>query len=202
MTKIKFCGLKSRADIEIANELKIDYVGFIFAKNSSRYISPDLAARMKKDLCHEIKAVGVFVNESIDKVVPLLAHGIIDIVQLHGDEDESYIKSLRQRTSNEIFKAFSIKCPKDIENANNSTADMVLLDAGCGGTGTTFDWSLLKQAKRDYILAGGLNNENIEDVILRINPYGVDVSSGIETNGVKDYDKMRSFVEKIRRAGL
>ncbi len=202
MTKIKFCGLKRKADVDMANELLVDYAGFVFAKNSTRHITLEKGFKLSKMLDPRIKAVGVFVNEDVDYVKMLLEGGVIDFAQLHGTEDESYIKTLRQKTSKGIIQAFGIKTPEDINRANKSSADMVLLDTGRGGTGRTFDWSLLKKMKREYILAGGLNPENAEDAVLRLNPYGVDVSSGIETNGVKDHEKMRLFVEKVRRAGL
>ncbi len=147
-----------------------------------------------------IKAAGVFVNEPVESVADLLKQGIIDIAQLHGKEDEDYISALRTMTDRPVFKAFRIDCEEDVEKANASSADYVLLDSGNGGTGTVFDWDLLQGIKRPYYLAGGLNTENITEAVTSLKPYGVDVSSGIETDGLKDQAKMTDFVNKVRNA--
>lgn len=199
MIKIKLCGLTRPCDIEWANEIKPDYIGFVFAKKSKRSASPELAAQLKSMLNPAIKAVGVFVNENIDTVAELLAAGTIDIAQLHGSEDEEYIAKLREKTDKTIFKAFRIESAADVEKANASSADFVLLDSGNGGTGTVFDWQLLQGIKRPYFLAGGLNTENISCAVSALKPYGVDVSSGIETGGLKDRAKMADFTAKVRK---
>ncbi len=208
MTKIKLCGLMRECDIEKANELQPEYIGFVFAKNSKRYVSPEIARQRKKELYPQIKAVGVFVNEDIDHVVRLLKEGIIDVAQLHGNEDEAYIARLRERMDCEgqtsghrwqIIKAFRIEEEADIAAANQSSADYVLLDSGKGGTGQCFDWQLITGMKRDYFLAGGLNPLIVEDAIKLLHPYAVDVSSGIETAGCKDLDKMSAFVAAVRK---
>ena len=199
MTMIKLCGLSRPADIEAANELKPDYIGFVFAQKSRRYVSPETAAALRNMLSPGIQAVGVFVDEEPEAVAALLNGGIIDAAQLHGSEDEAYIQTLRQLTGRPIFQAFRIRTPADIEKANRSSADLVLLDAGAG-TGTTFDWSLLSGAARPYFLAGGLDSENVTAAVRTLHPYGVDVSSGIETGGVKDREKMAAFVAAVRRA--
>lgn len=198
MTRIKLCGLSRACDIEAANELKPEYIGFVFAKKSKRYITPEKAAELKRLLDPEIKAVGVFVNEDPETVADLLDSGIIDIAQLHDSEDENYIKQLRQLTDKPIIKAFRIKTAGDIKNAEQSTADYVLLDSGAG-TGTVFDWKLIQNIKRPYFLAGGLSLDNVENAVKQLKPYAVDVSSGIETNGYKDKTKMAAFVAAVRK---
>lgn len=199
MTKIKLCGLSRDCDIEWANELRPDYVGFVFAKKSKRYVSPELAAELRAQLDSDIKTVGVFVNEPLENVVALLKSGTINVAQLHGKEDEDYIAALRKECDSMIFKAFRIDTQEDIDAAEKSSADFVLLDSGNGGTGTVFDWSLLKSVKRPYFLAGGLNTANISEAVKEYCPYGVDVSSGIETDGLKDKNKMAAFVAAVRK---
>lgn len=198
MTKIKFCGLSRTCDIEEANSLQPEYIGFVFAPKSRRYISPDKAFKLKRLLVPEIKAVGVFVNEAPEQIVELLNKGIIDIAQLHGDEGEEYIGQLRQLTNKPIIKAFRIKTAADIERAEQSTADYVLLDSGAG-TGTAFDWKFIRDMRRPYFLAGGLSPYNAGKAIQQLMPYAVDVSSGIETGGYKDKEKMAAFIAAVRK---
>lgn len=197
--KIKLCGLTRPSDIETANLLHPDYVGFVFAKKSRRYVSPERVKTLKELLLPDILAVGVFVDEEPETVAMWLSSGIIEMVQLHGGEDEAYIKRLRELTERPIIKAFSVKETHDIEKANDSTADFVLLDAGDGGTGTAFDRELLAGMSRPYFLAGGLDPSTVEEAVRRWRPYAVDVSSGIETDGVKDAEKMQAFVKIVRR---
>lgn len=199
MTKIKLCGLSRPCDIQAVNQLKPDYIGFVFAAKSKRYVSPEKAAQLKAMLEPDIQAVGVFVNESPEQVSALLNQGIIDIAQLHGKETESYIASLRALTDKPIIQAFRIASDADVERANASSADMVLLDSGNGGTGTVFDWNLLQNIRRPYFLAGGLNPENAEEAVRTLKPRGVDVSSGIETGGLKDNEKMAAFMAAVKR---
>ena len=198
MTKIKLCGLSRPCDIEAANELEPDYIGFIFASKSRRYVSPEKAAVLKKLLRHGIKAVGVFVNEEPEVIAKLLSDGVIDVAQLHGNENEDYIERLRALTDKPIIKAFRIDSEQDAADAQNSSADFVLLDSGNGGTGTAFDWSLIKNIKRPFFLAGGLDCGNVGSAVEVIKPYAVDVSSGIETEGIKDRAKMAKFVSAAR----
>lgn len=198
MTKIKLCGLFRPCDIETANELKPEYIGFVFASKSKRYLTPKKAASLKRLLDPSIKAVGVFVNENPENIACLLSSGIIDMSQLHGNEDETYIKQLRQLTDKPIIKAFRIESSGDIEAANRCTADFVLLDSGAG-TGVVFDWKLIQNMKRPYFLAGGLSPANVEKVIDTLHPFAVDVSSGIETDGVKDKTKMAAFAAAVRK---
>lgn len=197
MTKIKFCGLTGDCDIDAANELRPEYVGFVFAPKSKRYVAPERAAELKRQLAAGIKAVGVFVNDDLYHVAELLNRGIIDIAQLHGSEDEEYIGHLRQLTGKSIIRAYRIKTAEDIAEAEKCTADHVLLDSGAG-TGEVFDWKLIKNMKRPYFLAGGLSPDNVENAVEQLSPYAVDVSSGIETDGVKDKAKMAAFAAAVR----
>lgn len=198
MTKIKLCGLSRPCEIEAANKLQPDYIGFVFAPKSTRYVSPDKAFELKKLLHPSIKAVGVFVREKPETVASLLESGVIDVAQLHGGEDEDYIRKLRSLTDKPLIRAFRVDTKDDIEAANISGADYVLLDSGQGGTGTVFDWALLAEMKRPYFLAGGLDAGNVRDAAASLHPYAVDVSSGIETAGQKDINKMTDFVHAVR----
>lgn len=198
MTKIKLCGLSQPQDIQAANELSPDYIGFVFAPKSRRYVPPKRAAELRGLLDPGISAVGVFVRESPETVAALLDCGIIDVAQLHGGEDEDYIAALRELTDRPLIKAFRIDSEQDILAAQNSTADYVLLDSGNGGTGTCFDWSLLQKIKRPYFLAGGLDAGNVAGAVESLHPFAVDVSSGIETGGIKDENKMIEFVRAVR----
>lgn len=197
--KIKLCGLTRPCDIEAVNELQPDYIGFVFAKKSRRYVSPEKAEELKAMLAPGIQAVGVFVNEEPEQIVSLLEAGTIDVAQLHGQESETEIRRLRELTNHPMIQAFRIDTEQDVERANASTADYVLLDSGAGGTGTVFDWDLLRAIRRPYFLAGGLDTENLGTVKAKLNPYGVDVSSGIETGGYKDKEKMTAFVAAARK---
>lgn len=199
-TKIKLCGLSRECDIEAANELLPEYIGFVFAKKSIRYVSPEQADALRKQLAPQILAVGVFVNETPENIAALLAAEVIDIAQLHGSEDEAYIERLRALTDKPIIKAFSVKEEQDIRRAAESSADLVLLDAGSGGTGTAFDWNLLAEVERPYFLAGGLDAATVGEAVGKWRPYAVDVSSGIETDGHKDVEKMRAFVQRVRHS--
>lgn len=198
MIKIKFCGLKRRADIEAANALKPDYIGFVFAKDSRRYISPENAAVLKSQLSSEISAVGVFVNERPEYIASLLDDGLIDLAQLHGDEDEAYIDRLKGLTGKPVIKAFRISSASEAVKASASSADMILLDSGTG-SGRTFNWQLIKEIRRPYFLAGGLDPVNAGDAVRLLNPWAVDVSSGIETDGLKDIKKMAAFAAAVRK---
>ena len=197
--KIKLCGLTRPCDIEAVNELQPDYVGFVFAKKSRRYVSPEKAEELKAILAPGIQAVVVYVNEELEQIVSLLEAGTIDVAQLHGQEGEREIRRLREFTDHLLIQAFRIDTEQDVERANASTADYVLLDSGAGGTGTVFDWDLLQAIRRPYFLAGGLDTENLGTVKAKLNPYGIDVSSGIETDGYKDKEKMTAFVAAARK---
>lgn len=198
MTKIKLCGLSRPCDIEAADALKPEYIGFVFAPKSKRYVTAEKAAALKRLLAPGIKAVGVFVNEKPETVAKLLNENVIDIAQLHGSEGGDYIKQLRFLTDKPMIKAFRIETAGDIENVEQNTADYVLFDSGAG-TGTAFDWNLIRNIKRPYFLAGGLETGNVSEAIRALSPFAVDVSSGIETNGLKDKTKMAAFVAAVRK---
>lgn len=198
MTKIKLCGLSRREDIEAANALMPDFIGFVFARNSRRYVTPVQAAALKKALAPGIQTVGVFVDESADTVAALLNGGVIDLAQLHGGEDEAYLTALREQTAKLIIQAFRVAAREDVRKACRSSADYILLDSGAG-TGCSFDWGLLESIERPYFLAGGLDGANVAAAIRTLRPFAVDVSSGIETEGKKDKNKMAAFVETVRR---
>lgn len=199
MTGIKFCGLKREEDILAANSILPEYVGFVFYKKSKRYVTADEAEGLAKKLNSCIIKVGVFVDEPISYIVDLVKRGIIDAVQLHGAETEEYIIELKSKLPDTtIIKAIIITDEKDIENANRSAADFCLADGGAG-TGKAFDHSLLRGLNKRFFLAGGLTPENVNEVIKKVAPFAVDVSSGIETDGVKDIDKMKRFALNARK---
>ena len=199
MTRIKLCGLSRPCDIEAANKLKPEYVGFVFASGSRRYVSPKRAAMLKKLLAPGIMAVGVFVREDPQVIAGLLEEGMIDMAQLHGGESEEDIRKLRKLTDKSIIQAVRIDGESDIVRAKRSSGDFILLDSGSGGSGMAFDWRLAKKLERPYFLAGGLGADNVVLAVRILCPYGVDVSSGIETGGVKDESKMAAFVAAVRK---
>ncbi len=198
MTKIKFCGLTRKCDIEAVNELGPEYIGFVFWPRSKRVVTREQASELKAMLDPSIKAVGVFVDEDIEVVKSLLNDDIIDIAQLHGSEDGTYINDLKMSTGKPVIKAFKIRSEDDGRQAEESPADMVLLDSGMG-TGKTFNWEIIKGVKRPFFLAGGLAPDNAAEAIRELHPYALDVSSGIETEGIKDTKKMTDFYEAVRK---
>ena len=199
MTKIKLCGLTRPEDIAAANALKPEYIGFVFAPKSRRAVSREKAAELRAQLSPEIQTVGVFVNEAPETVARLLNEDLLDIAQLHGQEDAAYIARLRSLTPKPLWQAFRVEDAASLAAAARSTADMVLLDSGAGGTGTVFNWKLLQGFPRPYILAGGLDAANAADAVSCLHPDVVDVSSGIETAGRKDPAKMAAFVAAVRK---
>lgn len=198
MTKIKMCGMCSERDIEYSNIVLPEYVGYIFVKKSRRYITPEDAERFSKILAKSIIPVGVFINEEIELISKLVKSGIIKQIQLHGTENDEYIADLRMCVNVPIIKAYKIKSSKDVEEARISAADIILLDSG-EGSGELFDHSVLTNVNRPYFLAGGLSTENIDGILNKLSPYAVDVSSGIETDGKKDLNKMKAFADAVRR---
>ena len=199
-TKIKICGLKRQEDIFAVNEAKPDYCGFIIEfPKSFRSVTAEKVRNLVKDLNPEIRPVGVFVNAPMELVRSLLDDGTLALAQLHGQEDESYIRELKTYTDKPIIKAFSIKTAEDIEKALQSPADYILLDQGGGGTGKTFDWSLIPEIQRPFFLAGGIGAVNLEQAIREIHPYAVDLSSSVETEKWKDPAKIRQAVDIVRR---
>ncbi len=198
MTLVKICGLTRPEDIDAVNSLSPDMAGFVFYGPSRRCVTRDSARELGSGLDPSIVKVGVFVDEDPLVIADLVGSGIIDAVQLHGVEDGAYIHGLRRLVDAPVIKTFLVRNRGDIEAANRSDADYVLLDSGMG-SGRTFDWSLLEDMDRDYILSGGLNPGNIHDAVEMLHPYGVDVSSGVETDGRKDPLKMSAFLETVHR---
>ena len=197
-TKIKICGLRRREDILAVNEAKPDYCGFIIEfPKSSRNVTGALVRELTAKLNPDIIPVGVFVNAAPERVEELLLDGTIHIAQLHGQEDEAYIRRIQKNTGYQVIKAFSVKTAQDIENALKSPADYILLDQGGGGTGQTFDWSLIPEIDRPFFLAGGLGADNLETAVRTIHPYAVDLSSSVETDGMKDRDKILKAVQLV-----
>ncbi|MCR5094542.1 MAG: phosphoribosylanthranilate isomerase [Lachnospiraceae bacterium] len=197
MTRIKLCGITRAEDITVINRLRPEYAGFVFFRKSRRCVSREQAEKLRGLLDPAVKTVGVFVNEPAENVAGLLDAGVIGLAQLHGDEDEDYISRLRTMTEAPVIKAFRIGQREDLEAARASSADHILLDAGMGD-GIPLPWEWLTNLDRPYFLAGGLSPDNVEKAIGMLHPWGVDVSSGIETDGVKDAEKMRRFAEKVR----
>lgn len=197
--QIKICGLMREADIRYVNRLRPEYAGFVFAPGSRRYVSDEETGYLSSLLEPGIVPVGVFVNEDPERVADLLNRGSIRMAQLHGQEDEGYMARLRKRTAAPLIKAFSVESREDAKRAADSGADYILLDQGGGGTGKSFDWRLAAGLKRPWFLAGGLNCENIGRALQAAAPWGVDVSSGVETAGKKDGEKIARFVSQVRR---
>ncbi len=198
-TRIKICGLFRPEDTRHVNAAMPDYVGFVFCKKSRRYINPSEAQKLRAAISKKIISVGVFVDAPLTEIADLRRSKAISIVQLHGGESEDYIKELRLLLpKTEIWKAFKIEAISDLEAAAKSSADKVLLDNG-KGTGVCFEWSIIKKFPREFILAGGLTHENIPGAISRFQPYAVDLSSGVETDGVKDSAKILSAVKAAKR---
>ena len=198
MVKIKICGLKRLEDIKIVNKYKPDFIGFVFA-DSKRKVTPDLARQMKQNLDDSIQSVGVFVDAAIDEILEIHEQGIIDMAQLHGSESEDYIEKLKKKSNNQlkIINAIEMDDEKDLLEYDNSIADYLLLDSG-KGSGKTFDWRLIrKDLKKEFFLAGGLNYQNISRVINEFDPYAIDLSSSVETNGYKDELKIKKVMEAM-----
>lgn len=195
MVKVKFCGLKRPCDIAWANELHPDYAGFVFA-GTKRRVSDETAAAIRRELDPSIPAVGVFVDDELPHMASLVKKGVIQLIQLHGQEEDALVQQLQTELGVPVIKAFSIANQDDIKRALESRADYILLDQGKGGTGKAFDWSLLKEIDRPYFLAGGLTPQNAAQAA-KLRPYALDVSSGIETDGVKDRDKMTLFMTTL-----
>lgn len=191
--KIKLCGLFREEDIMYANRAEPDYAGFVFAQ-SRRKVSPVQAAKWRRRLRSGIQAVGVFVNAQPEEIARCVGLCGLDAVQLHGNETEAELQKIRALTGKQIIRAVKVKGRCDVAAALASAADYLLFDSG-SGTGKTFDWSLLEGVKRPFFLAGGLNEQNLETVREVLHPYCVDLSSGAETDGLKDEGKMRRLVE-------
>lgn len=197
MTKIKICGLFRDCDIDYVNEAMPDYVGFVFAK-SHRQVSVKQADLFRQKLNKNIVSVGVFVNNSIEEIQKICDDGIISVVQLHGSEDNNYISELRRKCKIEIIKSVDASNGIDVQKVKNIDADFLLFDGGSGGTGKIFDWQIISEIKKPFFLAGGLNIDNIDNAIKKVKPYAVDLSSGVETDRVKDKQKILNIVRRVK----
>ena len=198
MVKIKICGIKRLEDVEMVNRYKPDYIGFVFA-DSKRKVSHDLAKELRNNLDSDIIPVGVFVDSPQVEILKLFDDRIIEIAQLHGSESEQYILDLKKKTNGElkIINAIEMTQEIDLLKYNDSSSDYLLLDSG-KGSGKTFDWSLIrKDIKKEFFLAGGLNSENVAPAINEFNPYAIDLSSSLETDGFKDENKIKEIMEVI-----
>ena len=201
MTKIKICGLTRKEDIESVNRWLPDYIGFVFCK-SRRQVTAEQAALLKADLDNRIKAAGVFVNEPLNSIIKLCKCRIIDVVQLHGDEDEAYISNLKAQIDCPVIKAVRVQSSEQILQTEKLSCDFLLLDTyqkgQYGGSGETFDYAMIPILQKRFFLAGGLDGSNIAEAIRKCNPYGVDISSGLETDGLKDESKIRQIIQTVR----
>lgn len=195
--KIKICGLTREQDIQAVNQWMPDYIGFVFAEKSRRYISKQQAERLKKKLSSDIQAVGVFVNEPKEKIARFFMENTIDIAQLHGQETEEEISWIKEQTGKPVIKAISVSGETDVQYWQNSCADYLLFDNGTGGTGLTFDWNLIKKNKKPYFLAGGIGLHNITEA-MKQGAYAIDLSGGVETDGQKDAKKIADIVHSVR----
>ncbi|MCI5870099.1 MAG: phosphoribosylanthranilate isomerase [Dorea sp.] len=196
-TRIKICGLTRLEDITYVNEAKTEYIGFVFWPKSKRAVGDKQAAELKKSLDPSIQAVGVFVNETPERIIQLLKKQIIDLAQLHGEETEEQIERIRRETGKPVIKAVKIRTREDILAGIQTKADYLLLDSGMG-SGETFDWNTIPQIEKPFFLAGGLYPGNVEEAVQNFHPYAVDVSSGVETDGKKDETKIREFIRRVR----
>lgn len=197
-TKIKFCGLRREEDVKLAASLGADFMGFILSDRFKRFIAPEKVGKLK-EYASSAKTVGVFVDEPMDYVVSAAKTAKLDMIQLHGSEDEEYIVEIKEKTGLPVIKMIKPVSLNDIMAGQHSMADLILLDSGAGGTGKTIDWSLAESLGRDYILAGGLNPGNVGDAVRKLKPFAVDVSSGVEESGIKDFEKMKAFASEVRK---
>lgn len=194
-TKIKICGLTRPEDILYVNRLHPDYIGFVFWKSSKRYVTLEKATELIKHLDPEIKTVGVFVNAPCEQIIEALQ--FMDVAQLHGEETEENIQYIKAVTGKQVIKAVKVYDRYDVEAWMDSAADYLLFDSGMG-SGKTFDWRMLDGVDREFFLAGGLNEDNLPFAIKSCCPYGVDLSSGVETQGMKDFTKMERVMELVK----
>ncbi|MBR2676848.1 MAG: phosphoribosylanthranilate isomerase [Solobacterium sp.] len=199
MTTIKFCGLRREEDILAVNGIHPDYAGMILSAGYKRSVDREQAKRLKTLLDPGIAMCGVFVNEDVEYIASFVTEGIIDVIQLHGSEEDQMVQELKERFPKvPVIKAFIIHNEEDVQKALSSSADRILLDGGAG-EGRRVRLSLLKDVNREYMLAGGLDAENVSEAIRFLHPYGVDTSSGIETDHRKDPKKMKAFAKAVRK---
>ncbi len=193
-TKLKICGIKREEDVLMVNEIKPQYIGFVFA-NSKRQISLNKAIELKSKLYPNIKSVGVFVDEPITNVIRAVESKAIDLVQLHGNESNLYISKLKSLVPIKVIKVIKIT-ENFVNNIDYPSADFYLIDSG-GGSGKVFDWNISLNLNKPYFIAGGININNIEEAYNRFHPYSFDLSSSVETDGIKDFNKMMDIASKL-----
>lgn len=209
--KVKICGLHREEDICCVNAYLPDYIGFVFYPKSKRYVTGEQAQQLKEKLDPRIRAVGVFVNADPDEVIALLQKNIIDIAQLHGQESEEELGKIREQTGKPVIRAVKVTEETNLQEAYQTDADYILLDNGMG-SGKPFPWDvILKQlaqeelqekiCRKPFFLAGGISPENMERAAEAFRPYALDLSSSVETDGVKDPEKIRKLMETIRKRG-
>ncbi len=228
--KVKMCGISKVETIPAIIDAKPDYMGLVFAP-SKRQVTVEQAKTLVEELYKQnvvgnnseaeqtesvtsldtassetIKTVGVFVNETVENLLKIAEEVKLDVIQLHGDEDESFIQILKEQSNVEVWKAVQVRSAADAEKWIDSSADMLLFDAyhkdERGGTGEVFDWSSLDEFERPFMLAGGIDSTNVARAIRTVRPYGIDISSGIETEGVKDNEKIKAFTNIVRTIAL
>lgn len=200
--KVKMCGMRRVEDIAYANEVRPDAIGYIFFPKSKRYVTGEQAKELDQKLDQNILSVGVFVNETIDTVAEIAKEVPLDVIQLHGDEDEAYIEQLKQQTDKQIWKAVRVKETNDIKQAEKLPVEKLLLDTFTeekdmyGGTGKVMNYDLIPKEgiSKPFFIAGGLHSKNIKEITEKVHPYGIDISSGIETDGYKDLTKMKEIM--------
>jgi phosphoribosylanthranilate isomerase len=199
LTEVKFCGNRTERDIAFVNEARPDYAGFIMTPGFGRSVGAGTVEKLASEVDGSILRVGVFVDDDPERIADVLNEGTIDIAQLHGSESEEYIARLRGLTDGLIIKCFRPMTQQDVSEALKTNADIIMFDAG-KGSGRTFDWSVLRDADREYFLAGGLTADNVGEAVRRLRPFAVDTSSGTETDGKKDLEKMKRFMAAVEEA--
>lgn len=199
-TELKICGLSRLEDVIAVNRFGADYAGFVFFKKSKRFIDPYKAGELIELLRSDIKSVGVFMDEPLDSVISSARISGVEMIQLHGHESEEYVEYVKRTLERPVIKAFKADEEGALERALNTSADYILIDSGAG-TGKKFDWRILKDFGRDYFLAGGLDPESVGEAISTLEPFAVDVSSGVETDGVKDAEKIEKFINAVKLGG-
>jgi len=199
-TELKICGLSRLEDVIAVNRFGADYAGFVFFKKSKRFIDPYKAGELIELLRSDIKSVGVFMDEPLDSVISAARISGVEMIQLHGHESEEYVEYVKRTLERPVIKAFKADEEGALERALNTSADYILIDSGAG-TGKKFDWRILKDFGRDYFLAGGLDPESVGEAISTLEPFAVDVSSGVETDGVKDAEKIEKFINAVKLGG-
>ncbi len=203
MTKLKICGLRRSEDIAYVNEFQPDYAGFILSKPFWRHISLYELVKLTKELSDKITPVGVFVNETTETILYFAEY--LDVIQLHGDEDDDFIKSLKEHTDCEIWKAVRPQTPDEIKNACQGCADKLIIDSfskdSVGGTGMVGNWEIIKNTEitKPFFLAGGISADNINEAVKTVKPFGIDVSSSVETDRKKDRVKIKELMHLLRK---